>query len=73
MELQELLKKLCRELPENYEITISAEKGAACVLISDSHGTPRESLLEEVTIEEQCLDLLCLANEEEGRHSGDIG
>jgi hypothetical protein len=43
------------------------------VLISDSHGTPRESLLEEVTIEEQCLDLLCLANEEEGRHSGDIG
>jgi hypothetical protein len=73
MELKDLLNKLCKELPENYELTISAEKGSACVLLANNNGTPRESLLEDATIEEKCLDLLCLANEEEDRHTGDIG
>ena len=73
MGLTDLLNKLSKELPENYELTISVERGSACVILTDNNGASRESLLEDATIEEKCLDLLRLADEEEDYYAGDIG
>ena len=73
MELTNLLNKLSKELPEDYELTISVERGSVCVIFTDNYGAPRESLLEDSTIEEKCLDFLRLADEEEDYYAGDIG